>query len=443
MATKLGAIFLRCAIGPVSYAGGCILGRRVPEGLRELAVENLEAGLRRGIFETAQRAGVRVQDVEALLPMAELRATAQRLASSQPRAMTAWGTHAGQIGGTLTGVAELTVDGRLPDVSMFVARLAKRFSRDPQLSEPLRALSDDMASWQDLIERCTDLLGDGGTIAKAERRRRLTRVFVVGAGVMVLAIVGGAGLWLFAGRARVDAALAGDDPCAVGVIEGSDRLRASSAQRKRVDELAAACAAKRALEEKAREEARLREERAREEERARKAREAACDGLAARVESGQLLPEDQAVAGAKAALLDRIGRGALQPSDYGPADPELPCRDTPAGAKITTAFARAILASPLAWAYSDDLSPEVQSLLVARSALLPEIGRLTLARRAEESAKSALLSGNPVKMAQAKKLCALKASLDIGGGQACVGLLALVAATAAPSGAPSSAPSPP
>ena len=427
MATKLGAIFLRCAIGPVSYAGGCILGRRVLEGLRELAIENLDAGLRRGIFETAQRAGVRVQDVEALLPMAEIRATAQRLAFSQPRAMTAWGMHAGQIGGTLTGVAELTVDGRLPDVSMFVARLARKFSRDPQLSEPLQALSDDMASWQDLIERCTDLLGDGGAIAKAERRRRLTRLFVGGAGALVLAMASGAGLWLYAGRARVDAALAVDDPCAAGVIEGSDRLLASSAQRKRIDELAAACTEKRAREEKAREEARQREARAREEEQARKAREAACDGLAARLESGKLLPEDQAVAGAKAALLDRIARGALLPGDYGPANPDLPCRDTPAGAKITTAFARAILASKLAWAYKDDLSEEVRALLVARSALLPEVAKLTLARRAEESARSALLSGNPVKMAQAKKLCALKASLDIGGGQACVGLLALVA----------------
>lgn len=427
MATKLGAIFLRCAIGPVSYAGGCILGRRVPEGLRELAIDNLDAGLRRGIFETAQRAGVRVQDVEAQLPMAEIRATAQRLAFSQPRAMTAWGMHAGQIGGTLTGVAELTVDGRLPDVSMFVDRLAKKFSRDPQLSEPLRALSDDMASWQDLIERCTDLLGDGGAIARAERRRRLTRVFLGGAGALALAVLGGAGLWLYTGRARVDAALAGDDPCAVGVVEGSDRLRASSAQRKRIDELAAACAEKRAAEERAREEARQREARAREEEQARKAREAACDGLAARLESGPLLPEDQAVAGATAALLDRIARGALLPSDYGPADPDLPCRDTPAGAKITTAFARAILASKLAWAYNDDLSEEVRSLLVARSALLPEVAKLTLARRAEESARSALLSGNPAKMAQAKKLCALKASLDIRGGQSCVGLLTILA----------------
>jgi hypothetical protein len=427
MATKLGAIFMRCAVGPVSYAGGCIIGRRVPEGLRELSIDNLEAGLRRGIFETATRAGVRVQDVEALLPMAELRATGQRLAQSQPRAMTAWGLHAGQIGGTLTGVAELTVDGRLPDVSMFVARLARKFSRDPQLSEPLRALSDDMASWQDLIERCGDLVGDGSALAKAERRRRLTRVFIAGAGAMVLAVVGSAGYWVYAGRARVDAAIAGDDPCAAGSIDGSDRMRASSAQRKRIDELAAACVEKRAREERAREEERLREERAREEERARKEREAACEGLAARLEPGQgpLRPEDQAVAGPKAALLDRIVRGALLPSDYGPEDPDLPCRDTKAGAKITTAFARAILASPLAWAYADDLSPEVRSLLVARSALLPDVGKLTLIRRAEEAAKSALLSGNPAKMAQAKKLCAFKASLDIQGGQACAGLLAI------------------
>ncbi len=72
MAAKLGATFLIGAMGPVNYAGGCIISSRVPEGLRELTPDSLYGGVRRGIEESAKRVGVDVKDVERLLPMAEI-----------------------------------------------------------------------------------------------------------------------------------------------------------------------------------------------------------------------------------------------------------------------------------------------------------------------------------------------------------------------------------
>ena len=78
MAARLGATFLVGALGPVNFAGGLILGSQVPDGLRELAPDNLFGGLSRGIDFAAKRVGVSPSDVERLLPMGELRVVIQR-----------------------------------------------------------------------------------------------------------------------------------------------------------------------------------------------------------------------------------------------------------------------------------------------------------------------------------------------------------------------------
>src|SRR6185295_11767233 len=118
MAVRLGATFSRCAMGPVSYAGQCIMASKVGDGLRELAAEALHDGFRRGIDEVARRAGLAPHEVEGVLPMEEVRAAGTALGRSQPRAVDAWLRHAGQLGGMLQGIAELTVDGRVPDVGL-------------------------------------------------------------------------------------------------------------------------------------------------------------------------------------------------------------------------------------------------------------------------------------------------------------------------------------
>ncbi|HVY47977.1 MAG TPA: hypothetical protein VHB21_18950, partial [Minicystis sp.] len=118
MAARLGKVLARCALGPLNYAGSLMMASRVPEALNELTPDNLHGGLVRGIVETSKMAGVRHEDVADLLPREEIRAAAASLGVSQQAALAAWNRHAGRIGGLLAGVADLTADGRVPDVPL-------------------------------------------------------------------------------------------------------------------------------------------------------------------------------------------------------------------------------------------------------------------------------------------------------------------------------------
>src|SRR2546422_749132 len=100
---KLGATFLACALGPVSYAGSCITVGKVAEGLVELSAEALEGALKRGVDQLAQRVGLSAFDVERILPQEALRAQLDRLAASQRKAHEAWTYYSGRSGGLLQG----------------------------------------------------------------------------------------------------------------------------------------------------------------------------------------------------------------------------------------------------------------------------------------------------------------------------------------------------
>src|SRR4051812_43099137 len=116
MAPRIGSTIVRCALGPVNYAGSLIMAGRGGDGVKELAPDSLHGGLKRGIAETAKLVGMRSGDIEAMLPAYEIRVAATNLGVTQKAAITAWNVHAGQIGGLMQGVADLTVDGRVPDV---------------------------------------------------------------------------------------------------------------------------------------------------------------------------------------------------------------------------------------------------------------------------------------------------------------------------------------
>jgi hypothetical protein len=421
MANKLGAAFLRCAIGPLNYAGGCILSGKVDDGLRELSADSLHGGLRRGIEEAAKQVGVGVVDVERLLPMADVLGAAARLDVAQRDAVSAWSAHAGQIGGLLKGVADLTVDGRAPDVSNFLERLSRKVVRDRPLAEPLHALSVEVACWLDVVEHCGDLLADGGVLAKAYRRRRIQRIVLVAlAGVVALSglvVV----LRLRAVRARVEGVLAGPDPCAALGIDAGDLARASSAQQGRAQERRAACEEQRKREEQAREEQRKREEQAREEQRRRQDREARCEGLAGRLENGgDLAPEDEALAPGKGALLRRIARRALDRGDLLEAD--FPCGDTPAGARIVAAYGVSVVASPAAWANADDVSARAAAVLVEHRGELPAAPKQQLLSHADNLVKRAMIQKSASGFEQAGRVCKLKDELGIRGARYCATL---------------------
>ncbi|MFT3764832.1 MAG: hypothetical protein QM820_04845 [Minicystis sp.] len=315
MANKLGAAFLRCSLGPLNYAGGCILSSKVEQGLSELSADNLHGGLKRGIEETAQKAGVGVVDVERLLPMQDITSCAARLDMAQRNALEAWRTYAGHLGGLMKGVADLTVDGRAPDVSHFLARLSKKVVRDRPLSEPLEALSHEVASWLDLVERCGDLIGDGDVLTRAYRRRRLQRFAVIGAAGAVCVSAIGVVIWIHAVRARVDAALSAADPCAAAAIDPGDLARASGDQQRLAGERRAACDEAKKREAEARAAQEKREAEAREAEARKREQEARCEALSQHLAAGTIGPEDAAAAGASAALLGRVAKSALEAAD--------------------------------------------------------------------------------------------------------------------------------
>jgi hypothetical protein len=426
MANKLGAAFLRCSLGPLNYAGGCILQSKVADGLGELSADNLHGGLTRGISEAARNVGVRPADIERLLPMAEIQAAAARLDQAQQSALHAWGAHAGQIGGLLKGVADLTVDGRAPDVSNFLERLSKKVVRDPPLSEPLHTLSIEIASWLDLVEKCGEILADGGVLTRAYRRRRIQQGLLAAACVAALATALVFALRLRAARGRVDAALSVFDPCAALDIDPDDLGRASSAQQQRATERQAACDARRKQEAAAREAQQKREAEAREVERGRKDHETRCDALAGRLEGGSVLPEDGDLAQGKIDLLGRVARHALDRGDLKAAD--LPCADTPAGARIAAAFGVAVVKSPAAWANAEDVSERVRAILVDHRAELPPAAVQQVGRTADNLAKRATIQRTAVAVEQATRICKLKDDLGVRGAKFCAAVGVLHAA---------------
>jgi hypothetical protein len=417
MASKLGAAFLRCSLGPLNYAGGCIISGKVADGLRELSVDNLHGGFKRGVEEAARQVAVPVPDVERLLPMADVTAVAARLDLAQKNAVAAWAQYAGQIGGLLKGVADLTVDGRAPDVSMFLERLSKKVIRDRELAEPLQALATEVASWLDLVEQCGDLLADGGVLAQAYQRRRLRQAAVGGTAIALVVASLSVGLWIRSVRARVDVGLAGADPCAAASIDPADLKQASSAQMQQVTERKAACDEQKRREATAREEQERREAADREAQRVRKLREDRCEALAAHLGKGDLQPDDGNVVGEQGALLARVGKGALTKADMTTAS--LPCADTPAGAKIADAFAAAVLASSQAWCAADEFSDPVRAVLEKHMNELPSIPKQVLARRADDTAKKALIQGGAELTTRAAGLCRLKDALGVRGGKHC------------------------
>jgi hypothetical protein len=426
MANGLNAAFLRCALGPVNYAALCIHSGKVPSGLSELAAENLHGGFKRGVEEAARNVGVEIRDVEGLLPLHEVSTATGRLDTVQKKAINAWTTYAGQVGGFLTGVTDLTVDGRAPDIANALERLSQKVVRDRPLSEPLHALSVELDGWVQLVERCGDLLANGEVLKSAYRARRIRRALVAGSLIVTVVALLPIGLSMLAVRARVEAALGASDPCAVFTIAPRDLERASSAQQERAAAQRATCGDLQRQAEEAREAAARAEEKARAEEQARKDREAKCDALAAHMAAGDVLPEDAAVADGKGPFLLHVAKRALASVDM--SESALPCANTPAGAKIAEAFAAAVLASPAAWANADDISGRVAALLVAHRDELARNPKFGLLAHADAMVKRAMLVKTPAAMDQAEKLCKLKDDLEIQGSKFCPALAKLKAA---------------
>lgn len=398
-------MFATGALGPVHYAGQCILARRVEDGLKELSVDGLRGGVARGILQAAQRVGVPSSEIQRLLPMAELDQILLRIAASQPRVVEAWRLYAGGLGGLLTGVADLTVDGRAPDTALCVQRLAKKVARDKPFSEPLQQLANDLFDWQDALHRCVEILNDTTALEQAYRRRRMKRLAAIVAGSALVAVLLSVAGFRLAVRSRVTAVLEKPEACAAMELSEADLDRVSSDLRAKAAERRATCEAERAAEQKRKDEERARVEREAAEKKAKEEHEARCDDLAKSVSAGHLAEQDAAFAKEAAGLLGRVAKGALEMGDYGPDEPALPCKGTKAEAALAAAFRKAVLAKPWNIPKAESPSAAVREAIAQGSAELPDKLKMMMGKTAADAAKKAIASGKPEHIARALALC--------------------------------------
>ncbi|MBW2457715.1 MAG: hypothetical protein JRI68_24640, partial [Deltaproteobacteria bacterium] len=306
MAAKLGEQFLNIAQGPVSYAGRCIMARQVDAGLAELTVDNLLGAVERGVATVAKAVGVPADEVSRLLPIDELRKLVERLEANQRAAAEQWRVHTGHVGGLLAGVADLTVDGRPPDIGLCLLRLSKKMKRDKPLALPLHALSEDLDRWQLMLTNCRDALDSGRQLVEAYRRRRLVRIVAAATILVVLSVVLA---WAYSrqvARGRVDAQLDASDPCSVDAIDADDLARAGGDQLARVNQKKEECELLREKQRAAEEARRKEAERKAAAKKKRREHLAQCETLAQHIEAGTFGSPDEALSKGAAPFLRRV-----------------------------------------------------------------------------------------------------------------------------------------
>lgn len=422
---RIGGTFARAARGPLDYAGSCLLGNRIQTGLEELGADGLRDAYMRGLAEVARVAAVPRRDVERAVDLTAAVALERRLRESHAAAIAAWKMHAGQFG-FLDVMTALTVDGRHPDVGLCLERVAKKVMHDRALSEPIEALSVDITAWTKVVDETRLRLEDLGWIASSMRRRAFKRVAVAVAAVAASIAVTIALVTVSIARDEVAARVDGASNCEAETLTDEDLSWANDEQRAAVKTKVDACADERDRRAEARraEEERLEVNRRRRE--AILARGRSCAVLASDVEGGRLGDESKATAADSSALLERVAKKSLQPTDVGPMDPKLPCADSEAATKrLEAAYAEALLVDSTLWARRSDPSSYARKIITARKADVPPNVLIGLADNAERTATSGLSGGDATTLDRARRLCAFASDLGVPGQRSCRAVEAL------------------
>lgn len=424
----MGGLLLRLALGPMNYAASLFMQDRVPDALRELSRDSLMGGLDLGVAEVAKRAGVTKADVQQLFRAAEVEATLARVDATQRAAVATWSQHAGHLGRLLAGVGQLTVDARTPDAPTCLRRLADKLTRDQVLADPLRALADATADWENVLDRLRREIDAGGQLDRAVKLRKIRNVVVGVSGGLLVAVGGIFALRITGARARLDGALSASDPCTIAAtIDGSSAdLRWATARHKEGLETARrTCEEGRAAQRKAEEEREAKARAEREQREAAQRRIAECRGIADRLVSGALTEADKKAFGDASAFADRLAKGALEAGDLGPKDHPWPCADQPSSRTIMLElFASRVIANQI-WLSVERLSPETKAALEARKKDVPERTRQIFGSISEGRAKTALRKGTPELIAQAQDDCRFVEKLGVPTRDQCRGVLSI------------------
>jgi hypothetical protein len=417
VARTLGQRFVNVAMRTVSFAGSCLRGGNIDQGLAELSAEGLYGAVRRAIELVATEAGVSTALVERSLPIADMDALLAQIEPTQAEAVRQWKTHMAHAGGLLEAIAKLTADARPAEAGLSLMRIATKMKLEKALAVPLRALASQIEQWCELLERMGKMVDDGKQLEAARQRRARMRMAAAGGAALLALAAGGALANVHFARERVAARLAAASPCDVELIDDGDLARASSDQTAAVRARKVRCSDARAAEQKARADRAAAEERAKRERAAKEQRDAACGKIASLVASpaadATLGDALKTVAGKHAELFERLVKGQLTAADVTGDLTQLPCLDSPAIAPIAAAYTLAAVRAKFSWLSGHAPSPSAIALLSrGKSAIGPE-DRAFLSRDVEKRAEDALMTGNAERITQARALCAVLAALGV------------------------------
>ncbi|MDI1446970.1 hypothetical protein [Polyangium sp. 6x1] len=403
-----GDALVKAALAPIQAANARLGEGAISEGVAALSKAELLAGLRQGIDKAAVVFKFRSVDVEALLPWDELLPALDRLEAAQIAAMRALQQHTSGTGGPLSGPTQGSApDGRKQTGTEVLFKVAKRFAADPRICGPLEGLATQVSGWEMLVSQCGDRLESSPLHARFARRKLLVLV------ALLVVVLGAFSVGARSGykkktiddaRARVDAVLRAEDPCAAEGLAPGDIALATPEQVTAEKSRLEACASG----------------------RARAKYVAACETLAKNFEAGKLSPDDLAIAKDAAPRLERAQKRELGLPDLVATPKDMPCQDSPSKDRFFGTYATAAAESTKVWAEATRVSDDLCDALRGKD-FATKPYRNELSRRAEPAAAKAILSGKPEDMELGQKLCDFAASFGIERGKKCTGLAAVVA----------------
>ncbi|MDI1480913.1 hypothetical protein [Polyangium sp. y55x31] len=403
-----GDALVKAARAPIQAANVRLGEGAIGEGIAALSKADLLAGLRQGIENAAAVFKFRSVDVEALLPWDALLPALDRLEAAQIAALRAVQQHAIAVGGPLSGPTRgAPFDARKQTGAEALFKVSKRFATEPLISGPIELLGTEVSGWETLVSQCGDRLESSPLHARYTRRRLLVRAALV---VVILGSFSVAGRSAYKtkqienARARVDAALRAEDPCAVEKLAPEDIALAIPEQVTAEKSRLEACASG----------------------RARAKYVAACETLAKNFEAGKLSPDDLALAKEAGPRLERAQKRELGEGDLLATPKDMPCQDSPSKDRFFGTYATAAAESKKVWTEATRASDDLRDALGGKD-FATKPYRDELSRRAEPAAAKAILSGKPEDMELGQKLCDFAASFGIERGKKCTGLAAVLA----------------
>lgn len=384
MASKIGAPFVQASFEPLRAAAKKLAEGHLSEGLDALSRQRLEAGYQKGIEATMRNLRVPRGLVEQALPTADVQGVLDHVDQSQRTARRSVGQFVGSLGSLVPG------GGGLDDsTSRRLQAVADKYTLDEHISNPVGALSESVARWEELLDQAHQRLSNDAALRAIVLRRRVLWAVIGVVFFVVLGCSAGAGMWhhvvVTGAQQRVAAFTSQTDPCVGEQVDEADLEHALPEQIQRLEQMKGACA----------------------EQREREAHLTRCAALAERVAAGKLAAEDRAEAGSAYELLARVAARELTPKDLTVGGDAMPCADTPSQSALWTAYTSSATASVELWGKVETISPHVASLLKSKGVGLCDRARETLLFRVEAETKRAITKGLDSELARARRLCGL------------------------------------